>query len=69
MEDSNAQLRAQLRASEAREAQARRELAELRGALHRQGRENEALRREVNTLNCAIAVGSLLPHGRHHWSA
>ena len=51
-----------LRASEAKETQALRELAEMRRVMRRQARENEALRNEVNTLNCTIAVSYLLPH-------
>ena len=69
LQDSNLQLPARLRACEAKELQARRELAGVRSVMNRQGRENEALRSDVNTLSRAITVGSLLPHDRRHVSA
>jgi hypothetical protein len=69
LQDSNLQLHARLRACEAKELQARRELAEVRAVMNRQARENEALRSDMNTLSRAITLGSLLPHYGRNVSA
>ncbi|CAL5223499.1 g6025 [Coccomyxa viridis] len=47
MDDSNSRLRVKLKASEAKEAHVRSELANLKGHLRRQTQESEALRGEV----------------------
>ena len=56
MDDSNARLRAKLKASEVKEAHVRSELADLKGHLRRQTQESEALRGEVAKLKRALTV-------------
>ena len=58
MDDNNARLRATLKASEAKEANVRGELADLKGLLRRQARESEALRVEVSKLKRMLKVCS-----------
>lgn len=56
MDDSNSRLRAKLKASEAKEAHVRSELADLKGHLRRQTQESEALRGEVAKLKHMLTV-------------
>ena len=56
MDDSNARLRAKLKASEAKEALVRSELADLKGHLRRQTQESEMLRGEVAKLQRMLKV-------------
>lgn len=60
MDDSNARLRAKLKASEAKEAHVRSELADLKGHLRRQTQESEVLRGEVAKLKRMLTVQLLL---------
>ena len=55
-EHSNTKMHTKLEAAEAKEAQARAELAELRGQLHAQARENGTLQAEICELKRALAV-------------
>ncbi len=56
MDDSNSRLRAKLKASEAKEAHVRSELADLKGHLRRQTQESELLRTEVAKLKRMLTV-------------
>ena len=56
MDDSYSRLRAKLKASEAKEAHVRSELADLKGHLRRQTQESEFLREEVTKLKRMLTV-------------
>ena len=55
-EHSNTKMHTKVEAAEAKEAQARAELAGLRGQLHAQARENGTLQAEICELKRALAV-------------
>ena len=57
-EQSNTKMNTKLEAAAAKEAQARAELADLRGQLHAQARENGTLQAEICELKRALAVRS-----------
>ncbi len=56
MDDSNALLHNRLKASEAKQAHVMGEVADLKGHLRKQTRDNEALRAEVASLKRMLVV-------------
>ena len=62
MDDSNALLHARLKASEAKQAHVMGEVADVKGHLRMQTRENDALRAEVASLKRMLVVYLLESH-------